>query len=78
MQNKGIMNTSLSVEESQKRTGKGNKHYLIGERMGKWEGEGEGEKHRYVVASCVPTTGDLAHNPGMCPDWELNQRPFGL
>ena len=18
-----------------------------------------------------------AHNPGMCPDWELNQRPFG-
>ena len=22
-------------------------------------------------------TGDLAHNPGMCPDWELNQRPFG-
>ena len=27
---------------------------------------------------CVPPTGDLAHNPGMCPDWELNQRPFGL
>ena len=21
---------------------------------------------------------DLAHNPGMCPDWESNQRPFGL
>ena len=21
--------------------------------------------------------GDLAHNPGMCPDWELNPRPFG-
>ena len=21
--------------------------------------------------------GDLAHNPGMCPDWEWNQRPFG-
>ena len=18
------------------------------------------------------------HNPGMCPDWELNQQPFGL
>ena len=24
------------------------------------------------------TTGDLARNPGMCPDWESNQRPFGL
>ena len=23
-------------------------------------------------------TEDLAHNPGMCPDWESNQRPFGL
>ena len=21
-------------------------------------------------------TGDLAHNPGMCPDWESNQRPL--
>ena len=21
--------------------------------------------------------GGLAHNPGMYPDWELNQRPFG-
>ena len=25
----------------------------------------------------MPPTGDLAHNPGMCPDWESNQRPFG-
>ena len=23
-------------------------------------------------------TGDLAHNPAMCPDWELNQRPLSL
>ena len=23
-------------------------------------------------------TGDVAPNPGMCPDWELNQRPFSL
>ena len=30
-----------------------------------------------MVASHVPPTGDLAHNPGMCPDWESNQRPFG-
>ena len=25
----------------------------------------------------VPT-GDLAHNPGMCPDWESHWRPLGL
>ncbi|KAF6114729.1 hypothetical protein HJG60_010663 [Phyllostomus discolor] len=25
------------------------------------------EKHQ-LVASCTPPTGDLAHNPGMCPD----------
>ena len=31
-----------------------------------------------MVASGVPLTGDLARNPGMCPDWELNQRPLGL
>ena len=37
----------------------------------------EGEKHQCVVASHTLPTGDLAHNPGMCPDWELNQRPFG-
>ena len=36
------------------------------------------EKHQCVVASHEPPTGDLAHNPGMCPDWESNQRPFGL
>ena len=24
-----------------------------------------------------PPTGDLACNPGMCPDWESNQQPFG-
>ena len=39
--------------------------------------EGErGEKHR-SVASRTPLAGDLACNPGLCPDWELNQRPFG-
>ena len=41
------------------------------------EGEREGEKHQCVVASHVPCTGDLAHNPGMGPDWESNQRSFG-
>ena len=39
--------------------------------------EGEGEKHQCAVASHVPLVGDLACNPGMCPDWELNWRPFG-
>ena len=30
-----------------------------------------------MVASHAPDTGDLAHNPGMCHDWESNQQPFG-
>ena len=34
-------------------------------------------KHQCVVASHTPPTGDLACNPGMCPDWESNQQPFG-
>ena len=41
------------------------------------EGEKEVEKHQCVVASHVPPTGDTACNPGICPDWELNQQPFG-
>ena len=45
--------------------------YLFSER-----GEGrekDREKHQYVVASRAPPAGDLACNPGMCPDWELNR-----
>ena len=49
--------------------------YLFLER-GK-EGGREWEKHQCVVASCTASTGDLARNPGMCPDWESNQRPLG-
>ena len=41
------------------------------------EGEREGKKHQCVVASRAPPTGDLACNPGMCPDWEWNLWPFG-
>ena len=41
------------------------------------EGEREGEKHQCEVASHAPPTRDLAHNPGMCPDWESNQQRFG-
>ena len=26
----------------------------------------------------MPPTGDLADNPGMCPDWESNRTLFGL
>ena len=39
--------------------------------------EKEGEKHQCVVASQMPLTGGLAHNPGLCPDWEWSWRPFG-
>ena len=41
------------------------------------EGEREGEKQQCVAASHVTPTGDLARNPGTCPDWESNRRPFG-
>ena len=40
------------------------------------ERERDGENHQCVVTSHAPPTGDLAHNPGMCPDWESNRRPF--
>ena len=29
-----------------------------------------------MLACHVAPTGDLACNPGMCPEWELNQRLF--
>ena len=35
------------------------------------------EKHQ-LVASHMPLTGDLAHNPGMCPDQESNRWPLSL
>ena len=45
------------------------------------EGERREEKHdvqekQLSVAFLTPLTGDLACNPGMCPDWELNWQPF--
>ena len=51
-------------------------HLLIFRERGR-EGERDGEKHQCVVAFRAPPTGDLAHNPGMCPNWESNKRPFG-
>ena len=44
--------------------------YLFLERQERREKEEE--KHQCVVASCMPPTRDLAHNPGMCSDWESN------
>ena len=35
------------------------------------------EKHQ-SVASHMPPTKDLAHNPGMCTDQESNQQPVAL
>ena len=32
----------------------------------------EEEKHQCAVASRTPLNEDLACNPGMCPDWEMN------
>ena len=42
------------------------------------EGEREGEKHQCVVDFRTLSTGNLARNPVMCPDGELNQGPYGL
>ena len=41
------------------------------------KGGRKGEKHPCVSGFHAPSAGDLAHNPGMCPDWESNQRLFG-
>ena len=40
------------------------------------EGEREGEKYQCVVASGMASTGDLARNPGVFPDWESNWQLF--
>ena len=42
--------------------------------------EGEREKHWCVrlIASRTPSSGDLACNPGMCPDQDSNRQLFGL
>ena len=50
--------------------------YLVIFRERGREKERDRKKHQCVVVSHAAPTGDLAHNPGMCPDWESNQRPF--
>ena len=51
--------------------------YLFLERGERMEKEREGNidlrEIDRLVASFKPPTGDLACNPGMCPDWESNQ-----
>ena len=49
--------------------------YLFLERGRK--GEREGEKHQCVVATHMPPTGNLAHNPGMCPRLGIELMTFG-
>ena len=51
--------------------------YLLIFREKGRQGEREGEKHQCVVASHTPPTGNLAHNTGTCPEWELNWPAFG-
>ena len=41
------------------------------------EGERGRETSMCGCLSYVTPTGDLAYNPGVCPDWESNQQPFG-
>ena len=52
--------------------------YLFLEREERREKEREKNIDMKLVASHTPPTGDLACNPGMCPDRELNRRPFDL
>ena len=50
--------------------------YLFIFRRG--EGMEKGRETSMCGCPSLPPIEDLAHNPGTCPDWELNQRPFGL
>ena len=49
--------------------------YLASFREMGRDGEREGEECRCARDASTPD-GDLACNPGMCPDWESNQQPF--
>ena len=51
--------------------------YLFPERGERRETERERNINVWLPLTC-PTPGNLACNPGMCPDWELNQQPFSL
>ena len=51
-------------------------YYFQREGKGRGMGNINSWKIHWLVASHMPLTGDLACNPGMCPDWELNRWPF--
>ena len=68
--NSGVEPSSLPFNKSSRYFFKKNYLFIFRER-GREE-EREGEKHQCVVASHVAPTQDLAHNPGVCPDWESN------
>ena len=38
----------------------------------------EGREKERERNTNVSPTGDMARNPGMCPDWESNQQHFGF
>ena len=50
--------------------------YLFLEREEGKEKLSERNTHKWV-ASHMPPSEDVAYNPGMCPEWESNQQPFG-
>ena len=52
--------------------------YLFTFRERGREGEREGEKHQCIAAPRVPPIGFLGCNTGLSPDWQSNQRNFGL
>ena len=52
--------------------------FIFRERGGRERNSDVREKHHLVASHApLPPTRDLARNPGMCPDWESNRRPFG-
>ena len=55
--------------------------FILRQRGREREREGERKGGRETsMCGCLSRTptGDLAPNPGMCPDWESNWQPFGL
>ena len=55
--------------------------YLFLERRDGRDKDRETDIHvreKQLIASLMLPTGDLARNPGKCPDQELNQWPFCL
>ena len=50
--------------------------YLFSKRGGGREKERERNSNVWLPLTWPPA-GNVVHNPGICPDWELNQGPFG-